>query len=287
MNITIVSGQSGSGKSIALNALEDEGFYCIDNLPVGLLRSVVQNLCDNSTMDLHNVAVGIDARSGSAALHGIDSVMAELRDAGHRVVLVYLQARDTVLVKRYSETRRKHPLTSGGLSLVEAIAREKTVLAEVVVHADLKVDTTKLNVHELSLLIKSRLNPQEGMRKSISVVVQSFGFKHGSPLDSDYVFDVRNLPNPHWDAQLREFTGLDAPIEAYLEQHPEVLKMLASISQFFETWIPSFMASNRSYLTISIGCTGGRHRSVYIVQKLGKLLQAKFPDAVTVLHREL
>ncbi len=285
MNIFIVSGLSGSGKSIALNVLEDEGYYCIDNLPVGLLLTVLRNL----TKELHHqdVAVGIDARSGSDELNDFENIIIELRAAGHHLTVLFLQARETVLIKRYGETRRKHPLTHEGLPLIEAIQKEKQLLSKVAGLADLQIDTSQYSVHDLSLVVRERVHPNDSGERKLSVLIQSFGFKHGIPLDSDYVFDLRCLPNPHWDAKLRPFSGLDQPVAKFLAEREEVNEMYQDISRFLTTWMPRLAASNRSYVTISLGCTGGRHRSVYLADKLGAKLKDQLGDAVKTRHRDL
>lgn len=285
MNIFIVSGLSGSGKSIALNVLEDEGYYCIDNLPVGLLLTVLRNL----TKELHHqdVAVGIDARSGSGELNDFENIIDELRTAGHQLTVLFLQARETVLIKRYGETRRKHPLTHEGLPLIEAIQKEKSLLSEVAGLADLQIDTSQYSVHDLSLVVRERVHPGKNGDHKLSVLIQSFGFKHGIPLDSDYVFDLRSLPNPFWDAKLRPYSGLDQPVVEFLSEREEVDDMYQDIRDFLITWMPRLEASNRSYVTISLGCTGGRHRSVYLAEKLGAKLKGQFGDTVKTRHRDL
>lgn len=286
MNLCIVSGLSGSGKTIALNALEDEGYYCIDNLPVGLLLSVIENLAEKHQAAFRDVAVGIDARSGFEDLEGLGDVISRISGMGHSATLIFLQAGEAEIIKRYSETRRKHPLTHEGYSLIDAVREERRVLAVMAGNADLTIDTSHLNIHELSLRIRDRVNAGKG-RDSLSLLVQSFGFKHGAPMDSDFLFDLRCLPNPHWDTRLRPFTGQDKPVSEFLEQHKDVEEMFLSLSTFLDTWVPRFMASNRSYVTVSIGCTGGRHRSVYMVERLGRHLARQFGSAVIVKHREL
>ena len=284
MKIFVVTGLSGSGKSIALNALEDEGFYCIDNLPVGLLLTVLRRLTERPVSQ--EIAVGVDVRSGFEDLHNFGEVIEELRGRGHDITVMFLQAREAVLIKRYGETRRKHPLTHDGLPLVEAIREEKRILSEVAGFADLQIDTSQYSIHELSLLVRDRVSPGESENK-LSILIQSFGFKNGLPLDSDYVFDVRCLPNPYWDVKLRSFSGLDQPVIDYLSQYPQVEEMYETLSDFLISWMPSLQQSNRSYVTVSVGCTGGRHRSVYMAQKLGDKLAEHFGDAVKIRHRDL
>jgi UPF0042 nucleotide-binding protein len=285
MNITIVSGLSGSGKSIALNAYEDEGYYCIDNLPIGLLETAVEELAGKLPAGYDHIALGIDARSGEKELQNLESILRSFRDQGFEVSLIYLQSSEDVLIKRYSETRRKHPLTHTGLPLVEAIRAEKEMMQVVAGFADLAIDTSRLNVHELSLLVKERA--PGNIESGLSLLIQSFGFKHGIPLDSDFIFDLRCLPNPHWERKLRPFTGLDEPIVTYLEEHEEVTEMYQFIRRFLDEWIPRFRACNRSYVTFSVGCTGGRHRSVYMAEKLTRHLKSRLGESVQVKHREL
>ena len=286
MKIFIVSGLSGSGKTIVLNALEDEGYYCIDNLPVGLLLATVQNLTDKPSASYTEVALGIDSRSGNEDLRALEQVIQGIKSIGHEVTVVYLQASEEILIKRFSETRRKHPLTHEGLPLLEAIHSERDMLQEIAALADLAIDTSRLNVHELTMLVHDRTHP-ERLAGRLSLLIQSFGFKHGVPLDSDFVFDLRCLPNPYWEPKLRQYTGQEEPVENFLKQHEEVEEMFEHLNQFMLQWVPRFVASNRSYVTLSVGCTGGWHRSVYIADRLGKSLSKVFGDAVKVQHREL
>lgn len=286
MKIFIVSGLSGSGKSIALNAFEDEGHYCIDNLPIQLLLPTVKELAQNPSGLFDKVALGIDARSGHEQLKNIDRILKEIEAISLDLSLIYLQASEDVLVKRYGETRRKHPLTHQGRSLVDAIREEQKLLQPVASRADLAIDSSRLNVHELTLLIKTRTQV-DTRAGNVSIMVQSFGFKHGVPLDSDFVFDLRCLPNPHWIKDLRPLTGKEEPIVNYLEQHEEVEQMFDSIRDFFDVWIPQIKSSNRSYITISVGCTGGRHRSVYMAEKLYAHLRTTEGNAVLLKHREI
>jgi UPF0042 nucleotide-binding protein len=286
MKIFIISGLSGSGKTITLNALEDEGYYCIDSLPVGLLAATVQNLTNNPPANYKEVALGIDPRSGNEDIQTLEQVVDEIKAAGHKVTIVYLQASEDVLIKRFSETRRKHPLTHEGLPLLDAIHSEKEMLQNVAALADLTFDTSRLNIHELTMLVHERTHP-ERLAGKLSLLIQSFGFKHGVPLDSDFVFDLRCLPNPYWEPKLRPHTGLDKPVQDFLAQHEEVEEMFKYLDDFMRHWVPRFVASNRSYVTLSVGCTGGLHRSVYIADRLGKSLSKEFGDAAKVQHREL
>ncbi len=286
MKINIISGLSGSGKSIALNAFEDEGYYCIDNLPVQLLLTTVKELAQSASSVFAKVALGIDVRSGQKELKNLDQILSQVETVSQDVSLIYLQASEDVLIKRYGETRRKHPLTHSGLPLTDAISKEKELLEPVAVLADLSIDTSRLNLHELSLLLKNRTGITT-QSTQLSLLIQSFGFKHGLPLDSDFVFDLRCLPNPHWIKDLRPHTGREAPVIEYLEQHAEVEKMFQSIRGFFDDWLKGFQACNRSYVTVSLGCTGGRHRSVFMAEKLFHHLKPVLGDSVQLKHREI
>ena len=284
MKLVIVSGLSGSGKSVALHTLEDLDYYCIDNLPVGLLEAFVQQLLDNPQPDQENVAVGVDARSQSADLQHFPDILKRLRARGVRVEILYLQADDETLLKRFSETRRKHPLSRGNVTLADAIRRERSLLQPISANASLHIDTTHTNVHQLRDLVQERVGAKTD--GSLSLLFKSFGFKHGIPEDADFVFDVRCLPNPHWDARLRPQTGLDAEVVDYLDEQPLVDEMYAEICRFLDTWIPRFESENRSYLTVALGCTGGQHRSVYLAERLGRHFKERYPS-VLVRHREL
>jgi UPF0042 nucleotide-binding protein len=285
MRLIIVSGLSGSGKSVALNTLEDEGFYCIDNLPTGLLEPLVEQLRASNMTRYEQVAVGIDARSEAQSLKAFPAILDRLRGLeGMTVEVVFLQTELNTLLRRFSETRRKHPLSRPGQPLREAIEAERDLLAAISERADLLLETTQLTLHELRGLLRERLLPERP--RGLSLLFQSFGYKNSVPADTDFVFDVRCLPNPHWEPRLRSQTGADGDVIAYLEAHPDVERMYDSIRGFLETWIPAFQAENRSYLTISIGCTGGQHRSVYLADRLAAQFGTRF-DHVSVRHREL
>lgn len=285
MRLIIISGLSGSGKTVALHALEDEGLYCIDNLHLGLLPAFVENLLSPKVKLYDEAAVGIDARSGIEELRRFKDILEDIRARGVQLEIIYLQAEIDTLLKRFSETRRKHPLSRKGLPLIEAIHLERSLLAVIAEHADLTIDTTRSNVHQLSAQIRERIGRSHV--GSLSLQFQSFGFKHGVPGDSDFIFDVRCLPNPHWEPRLRNQTGLDPSVQHYLASHPMVEDMYHDIRQFLQTWIPRFEAENRSYLTVSIGCTGGQHRSVYLVQRLGDAFRDERGTEITIRHREL
>ncbi|MFZ5557903.1 MAG: RNase adapter RapZ [Pseudomonadota bacterium] len=277
MQLVLISGLSGSGKSVALKVLEDAGYYCVDNLPAPLLASTLAYLKDHG---YEAVAVSVDARSGE----GIDRVprrLADLRGFGVDARLLFLEANTDTLVKRFSETRRRHPLSEGDLTLPEAIERERTLLDEVA-NAAHRIDTSDLSASTLRQWVKDFIGSD---RSRLTLLFQSFGFKHGIPLDADLVFDLRCLPNPYYDLRLRPFTGKDTEVIAFLEADANVGRMLGDIRQFLESWLPCFLRDNRSYLTVALGCTGGQHRSVYMVEQLAR----HFREQVQVLirHREI
>lgn len=277
MQLVLVSGLSGSGKSIASAVLEDAGYYCIDNLPLSLVEQVVTHL---SSAGQKKIGIAVDARGGEE-FAAFPEVVESLRQAGFDVRVIFLEAKTPTLVKRFSETRRKHPLSSNTVSLAEAIDLEREKLVDVMQHAH-RIDTSDLAPSALCTWIKDLI---EQDRSRITLLFQSFGFKHGIPLDADMVFDVRCLPNPHYVAELRPLTGRDEAVRAYIEASPESMKMLDDIRAFVANWLPCFIRDNRSYLTVAIGCTGGQHRSVYFVESLG--LAFRDAEQVLVRHREL
>jgi UPF0042 nucleotide-binding protein len=279
VSLVIISGRSGSGKSTALHVLEDMGFYCIDNLPVSLIDSLIQRL--NQTQTVSRVAVSIDARNIADDLANFPE-MVEGLDA-EKLQIVYLDAASPTLVKRFSETRRKHPLSTIERDLRAALEYETELLDGIASRADLTIDTTSLTIHELRDLVRSRIT---GNRQDLALLFQSFAFKSGVPVDADMVFDVRCLPNPHWVPSLRQHTGLDVPVRAFLAEQSEVGDMLADIQSFLESWLPKFEQNGRSYVTVAIGCTGGQHRSVYLADKL-YLVFSEAWNNVQVRHREL
>ena len=284
MRLVIVSGLSGSGKSVALHTLEDLDYYCIDNLPIGLLEPFAQQLLDNPSPGQENAAVGIDARNQSHELQHFPEIVRRLRDRGIRCEILYLQADDETLLKRFSETRRKHPLSRADVPLADAIRQERSLLEPISANASLHIDTTRTNIHQLRDLVQERVaGKTDG---ALSLLFKSFGFKHGVPEDADFVFDVRCLPNPHWEAHLRPQTGLDREVAEYLDAQPMVDGMFDAIRTFLDTWIPCFESENRSYLTVALGCTGGQHRSVYLARRLGEHFRQRYPS-VLVRHREL
>jgi len=279
VSLVIISGRSGSGKSTALHVLEDMGFYCIDNLPVSLINSLIQRL--NQTQTVSRVAVSIDARNIADDLANFAEAVESL-DADN-LQIVYLDAASPCLVKRFSETRRKHPLSTSERDLRAALEYETELLDGIASGADLTIDTTSLTIHELRDLVRSRIT---GNRQDLALLFQSFAFKNGVPVDADMVFDVRCLPNPHWVPSLRQLTGLDLPVRTFLEAQSEVGDMLADIQSFLERWLPKFEQNGRSYVTVAIGCTGGQHRSVYLTDKLYLVFSEAWSN-VQVRHREL
>lgn len=284
MKLLILTGLSGSGKSIALDTLEDSGFYCIDNLPIKLLDDFVSNVMLQDQVTYSKTAIGIDARNQSESLYAFVDKIASIRDHDIECDVIFMQAEESVLLKRYSETRRRHPLTDLHLSLKEAIKIEKDILKAVAKHADLVVDTSRTHYHQLRQLIRDYV--QIGDTQKISIQIQSFGFKHGIPLDADFVFDARCLPNPYWNPELRGFTGKDQVVIDFLQSEAIVTEYSDDISSLLERWIPHFEQENRSYLTVAIGCTGGQHRSVFLVDSLARHFQSKAFNVI-VRHREL
>ncbi|MGL5107291.1 MAG: RNase adapter RapZ, partial [Plesiomonas shigelloides] len=261
MVLMIVSGRSGSGKSVALRAIEDMGFYCVDNLPVTLLPELARSLMDRQT----SAAVSIDVRNLPNSPAELDKALNDLPE-GFVPQLLFLDADRNTLIRRYSDTRRLHPLSSQSLSLESAIDTENELLEPLRSRADLVIDTSEMSVHELAEMLRSRLLGKR--ERELTMVFESFGFKHGIPIDADYVFDVRFLPNPHWDPKLRPMTGLDKPVAAFLARHTEVHNFIYQTRSYLEQWLPMLETNNRSYLTVAIGCTGGKHRSVYIAEQL-------------------
>jgi UPF0042 nucleotide-binding protein len=281
ISLIIISGRSGSGKSTALHVLEDMGYYCIDNLPVSLLELLMQRLAKDN-QDL-NVAVSIDARNIAADLALFPDIMNTIDPQAVSTKIVYLDSASPALVRRFSETRRKHPLSGKVLSLREALDLETKLLDPISAMADLAINTTTLTIHELRDLVRHRVT---GNRHEFALLFLSFAYKNGVPVDADLVFDVRCLPNPHWIAALRSQTGLDQPVQAFLESHTEVVSMFNDIRAFLDTWLTRFEANNRSYMTIAIGCTGGQHRSVYLSEQLMLHFAPKWAN-VQIRHREL
>jgi len=283
MRLLIVSGTSGAGKSVALHALEDIGCYCIDNLPMGLLPAFAREMA-GAARHYDTVAAGVDARNLTSSFTDFPNLLKELRAQGINYEVIFVDANDETLIKRFSETRRRHPLTDNEVPLEEAIIQERVMLQPVISNADMILDTTRTNVHQLRDMVQKRIGGSDN--PEMSVLFQSFGFKHGIPVEADFVFDVRCLPNPHWEPQLRALTGRDREVVDFLENHNEVQQMFEDIRNLLEKWLPRFAADKRSYMTIAIGCTGGQHRSVYFVERLSAWFRDR-QHRVMTRHREL
>jgi UPF0042 nucleotide-binding protein len=284
MRLIIVSGLSGSGKSVALHVLEDLGYYCIDNMPAALLNSVVDEVTLGGDQPAQLLAVGVDARNRRKDLEALPELIKDLRKRGIQTDLLFLQASDDVLLKRYSETRRRHPLAEHGTALRAAIASEREILSEVVNSADLIFDTSRTSVYELADAIRERIDQRRS--NTLSVLIESFGFKNGIPADADFVFDLRCLPNPYWTVELRGLTGRDREVSEFLDAQPAFINMHDDILAFLKRWIPEYIDVNRGYLTVAVGCTGGQHRSVYMADKLAAALR-DIHEPVLTRHNEL
>lgn len=275
MRLIVISGLSGSGKSVALHMLEDLDFYCVDNMPAGLLPEFISHTVRSDESQYRLTAIGIDARNRPEDIQLVPQQVAELKRSGVGCEVIYLRAEAETLLKRYSETRRRHPLSRSGLGLAEAIAEEQRLLEPIAGAADLVIDTSHFSVHDLREFVRKRVG--ERGDGHMSILFESFAFKHGLPGDADFVFDARSLPNPFWEPGLAEYTGLDKPVADYLMKHEAVQRMINDLTQFLEHWIPELSRTNRSYLTIAIGCTGGQHRSVYLVERLAAHFKTIYP----------
>jgi UPF0042 nucleotide-binding protein len=284
MKLVIISGRSGSGKSTALHVLEDAGFNCIDNFPVGLLPAMVHTALRDPQQHSQRMAVSIDARNSAADLRRFPEILLSLDRMDLDCEVIYLDALGPTLVKRFSETRRRHPLTNETTDLRQAIEAEHELLASIADLADLVIDTTHLATPALIDLISARIASKT--TSGLSLLFRSFGFKFGIPVDGDLVFDIRCLPNPHYVPELRRLTGKDEAVREFLEADVDVLAMYNDIRRYLETWLPKFEQNNRIYMTVAIGCTGGQHRSVYMAEKLGSHFRHAIPN-VLVRHREL
>ncbi|MCB1841483.1 MAG: RNase adapter RapZ [Halioglobus sp.] len=283
MRLVVISGSSGSGKSTALNLLEDEGFYCIDNLPVALLPDLVRETSRAEFHVFHGTAVCIDARNAWQDLENFSDILQSLPASVDSQVL-YLDAQPVTLIQRFSDTRRRHPLSNKSTPLHDAIERERELLEPIYTSASLVIDTSQMTIYELRDAIRQRLlGTTEG---NMSILVQSFGFKRGLPADADLVFDVRMLPNPHWVRELRSKTGLDPEVQEFLAAQEMTNELYTDIRQYLDRWLPRYRAGNRSYMTIAIGCTGGQHRSVYLAERLYRDYQNQY-QSVDIRHREL
>lgn len=281
MKLVIISGRSGSGKSIALHVLEDLGYFAIDNLPIGLLSQLPDNLPGSN----NRVAVSIDARNIATDPKGVAPHFSKLETDGYDTRIIYLDSDDGTLIDRFNATRRKHPLSSDQVSLAEALTLEGKLLEQIAEQADLRVDTSNLSIYDLREIITQQLS-SDAVSKSVAIQFQSFGFKRGIPKDCDFIFDVRCLPNPYWESHLRSYTGQDQPVIDFLEQDFSVRAMLSDIASFLDKWLPSIIASSRSYITVGIGCTGGQHRSVFVADQLAQRFRRQHPQTL-VRHRDL
>ncbi|MGZ8135975.1 MAG: RNase adapter RapZ [Methylococcaceae bacterium] len=284
MKLLIISALSGSGKSIALDTLEDCGYYCIDNLPVTLLEDFINNVMLVDKKAYAKTAIGIDARNQSESLVNFSDNINQIRIKGIDCEVIFMQAEEATLLKRYSETRRRHPLTDLNIPLKEALIIEREMLTPIARYANVVIDTSRTHYHQLRELIKDQIGERD--YRHISLQFQSFGYKHGVPLDADFVFDARSLPNPYWIPELRSLTGKDQSVINFLKEQVFVSELFDDISNFLERWIPRFEAEGRSYLTVAIGCTGGQHRSVYLVDSLARKFKSPTLNVI-IRHREL
>ena len=282
--LIIVSGMSGSGKSIALHTFEDLDFYCVDNLPAELLPEFVRSATRKNDLP-PKLAVGIDVRSRNTDLSTLPSLLSKAGELGLDPKLVFFDASDDVLIKRYAETRRRHPLSHLGLTLHEAIALERRMLKPLRALADISIDTSETNVHQMRRRVIAELDLSAD--RPVSLLFESFAYRRGVPADADFVFDARCLPNPHWDARLRPLSGRDQGVRDYLDAQPEVGEYVAQVTAFLDTWMPRIQADTRSYITVAFGCTGGKHRSVYLAETLAAHAREKGWREVATYHREL
>jgi len=284
LRLIIVSGLSGSGKSVALHVLEDLGYYCIDNLPAGLLIAAVDEVRRDGGASSKFLAVGVDARNHAESLDTLPDLLHELQSQGVTTDVIFLHASDEILLKRYGETRRRHPLAEQGTQLRAAIESERAILAQIQMSANLVVDTSQSSIYELADIIRSRVDRRD--TATLSVLIESFGFKYGIPADADFVFDLRSLPNPYWTLELRGLTGFDDEVREFLDVQQKFSIMYDDICEFLGRWIPHYQEANRGYLTVAIGCTGGQHRSVYMTEKVAAEIR-KQHDAVLTRHNSL
>lgn len=282
--LIIVSGMSGAGKTVALNTLEDLGFYCIDNLPISLLKHINNDFITNNSDSYQLFAIGIDARNPEHDFSELPDYIHELEKNNITAEVLFIDADNDVLTKRFSETRRKHPLSDEQLPLNKAIELEREIIGVLAECAEIRIDTSIMQLHELRALIKRRIAEHDGNTMSVQLI--SFGYKHGIPQDTDFVFDVRCLVNPYWKKSLRSYSGKDQAIIDFLSEDKTVQTMLNDIYKFIEYWIPKFEDDNRSYLSIAIGCTGGHHRSVFISEQLAEKLKKDKPNLI-LTHRDL
>lgn len=279
LRLIVISGLSGSGKSVALHVLEDLGYYCIDNIPAALLQSAVHEVHSGDGAAAELVAVGVDARNRPRDLEALPGLIADLRSQGIRTDVIFLHASDEVLLQRYSESRRRHPLATHGAELRTAIDAEREILSRIIDAADLIIDTSRTSIYELADTIRERVDRRKS--ESLSVLIESFGFKHRIPADADFVFDTRCLPNPYWSIALRSLTGLDQEVIDFLDAEDDFNAMYADIVGFLNRWIPRFENAHRGYLTIAIGCTGGQHRSVRMAERIAAELRNNHASVLT------
>lgn len=284
MRLIIVSGLSGSGKSVALHVLEDLGYYCVDNMPAALLKSVIDEIAGDAESGSQPLAVGVDARNRLRDLEALPMLLSELRAQGVETELLFLQANDEVLLKRYSDTRRRHPLAKHGKDLHSAIAEEREILSVIINAADLTIDTSNTSIYELADEVRERVDRREA--GVLSVMIESFGYKNGIPTGADFVFDLRSLPNPYWTLELRGMNGLDKEVIEFLDAQPTFVRMQSDILEFLRRWIPEYERVHRAYLTVALGCTGGQHRSVCMTEKLAGSLR-EIHDPVLTRHNAL
>jgi len=284
VRIIVVSGLSGSGKSVALHMLEDLGFYCIDNMPAAMLKPFISHTVRSAEATYERTAVGLDARNTAPEVATVPQLIDELKRSGIHCEVLFLVASDEELLRRFAETRRKHPMSREHLGLHEAIALERRLLEPIAYAADLIVDTSRMSIHALRQLVHERMERRLVERLSISF--ESFGYKYGIPGDADFVFDARALPNPYWEPALRNLTGRDPEVIRFLESHASVARLIEDIDHFIDARVPEYLASTRGYLTVAVGCTGGQHRSVYIVDHLTRRFAARYPQ-VSARHGAL
>ena len=284
MRIIVVSGLSGSGKSVALHMLEDLGFYCIDNMPAAMLKPFISHTVRSAEATYERTAVGLDARNTPHEVATVPQLIDELKRSGIHCEVLFLVASDEELLRRFAETRRKHPMSREHLGLHEAIALERRLLEPIAYAADLIVDTSRMSIHELRQLVHERM--ERRVVERLSITFESFGYKYGIPGDADFVFDARALPNPYWEPALRNLTGRDPEVIRFLESHASVARLIEDIDRFIDARVPEYLASTRGYLTVAVGCTGGQHRSVYIVDHLTRRFAARYPQ-VSARHGAL
>lgn len=281
--LIVVSGLSGSGKTVALRTLEDLDYYCVDNLPSALMPAFVSAVSQDSIAMHPRLAVGVDVRNRRQDLDRLPGILSDLARTGIDYRLLFLDTRDEVLLKRYSESRRRHPLSADGIALTDAIVQERRLLRPMRAIADTVIDTSDINVHQLRRLVITEMGQKSG---SMTLLFESFAYRRGVPSDADFVFDARALPNPHWNATLRPLSGRDAAVRDWLEQQPDVEAFRADVAGFLDRWLPRFESEGRSYVTICIGCTGGRHRSVYLAERLAEHCRERYRQVLSY-HREM